>query len=433
MLRFLYNIFFSMAFVLSWPWFAYRMFKRGRFWKGFGERFSCYASETEAKLAGLNRPVWIHAVSVGEMMLARVLIRELRALRPGQEIVITCTTSTARVLGEREIADAKTLILYSPADLFPMVKRSFDLIRPCLILLIEQEIWPNQLWEAEQRKVPVWIINARLSDRSWKRFKKFRCWLAPLLAKISLVGLQSEQDRKRFEEAGFPPHALFATGTMKYDVADLAKADHGVAEALRVELGWDAGDEVFLAGSTHPGEEELLLDIYRELLKERPRLKFLLAPRHAERGQQLLERACSKDLKACLRSRPSGGSSVVLLDTTGELRSLYELGTVVFIGKTLSAPEGKGGQNFLEAARVGVPVIVGPRVENFQTLVEDYVKAGGLLQVPDAEGLKRELKRLLPDAVLRKAYGDKARGLFEANLGVGAKVARMVEAYLKTV
>jgi len=433
MLRFVYNIVFTMAFVISWPWFAMHMLRRGRFWPGFGERFGCYSDELEQKLNALCNPVWIHAVSVGEMMLARVLIRELRALRPEQPIVITCTTSTARVLGEREMADAKTLVLYSPADLFPTVKRAFDLIRPCLILLIEQELWPNQLWEAESRKIPVWIINARLSDRSWRRFKKFRRWLAPLLAKVSMVGLQSEKDRKRLEEAGFPIHALFATGSMKYDVADLARADSGVAEKLRKELAWADDEEVFLAGSTHPGEEELLFELYKDLASERPQLKFLLAPRHAERGPGLLELARSKGLKACLRSEAKEGIDVIILNTTGELRSLFELATVVFIGKTLVAPEGKGGQNFLEAARVGVPVIMGPRTENFQTLVEEYDEAGAILRISDGDELKRELKRLLSDALLRRTYGEKARGLFESNLGVGGKVARMVELYLKSL
>jgi 3-deoxy-D-manno-octulosonic-acid transferase len=433
MLRFFYNVGFTLAFLITWPWFARRMFRRGRFWPGFRERFSCYPDDLVARLRRLDRPVWIHAVSVGEMMLARVLVRDLRSQRPQLDVVITCTTSTARMLGERELSDPKTLILYSPVDLLPMVRKAFSAIRPSLILLIEQELWPNQLWEAEKRKIPVWIINARLSERSWQRFKKYRHWLAPLLARISLISLQSERDRPRLEDAGFPIHALFATGSMKYDVADLAKADHGVAEALRNELCWSVDEAVFLAGSTHPGEEELLLECYQCLKKEYPQLKFVLAPRHAERGVQLLSMIRDRGGKACLRSQVLPGMDVVIVDTTGELRSLYEMATVVFIGKTLQAPEGKGGQNFLEATRVGVPVLLGSKVENFQTLVEEHLEAGALICVADVQELQVELRRLLADPILRQSYGQKAKALFEVNLGVGAKVAGMVESYLKTL
>ncbi|MDZ4789408.1 MAG: glycosyltransferase N-terminal domain-containing protein [Blastochloris sp.] len=430
MLQWFYNVGFTLAFVLTWPWFALHMWRRGNFWRGFNERFSFYSPELQSRLSHLKEPIWIHAVSVGEMMLARVLVDELRLLRPDQGVVITCTTSTGRALGDRELEDDKTVVMYSPADLLPMARRAFRAIKPCMILLMEQELWPNQLWEAERRGVPVWIVNARLSDRSWERFKKFRFYTTPFLSKISLIGLQSERDRGRLAEAGFPVHSMFVTGSMKYDVAHLAQADQGVAEGLRKEMGWTEGTEVFLAGSTHPGEEELVLEAYQELKRKRPELKCLLAPRHAERASSLMAAAQGRGFTACLRTEARPEADVLILNTTGELRSLYELGTIIFIGKTLVAPKGKGGQNFLEAARVGGAIVLGDKVENFTALVEDYLEASALVQVKDVEGLKNEALRLLEDRDLRCNYGSKARKLFEENLGAGATMARMIDGYL---
>lgn len=433
MLKWIYNIGFSLAFILTWPWFALRMQRRGNFWHGFSERFSFYSPELKIKLARLKNPVWIHAVSVGEMMLARVLVDELRLLHAQQDVVITCTTSTGRALGERELADEHTLIIYSPADLLPMARRAFAAIRPSIILLIEQELWPNQLWEAQRQEVPVWIINARLSDRSWARFKKFRNLLSPVLAQLSFVGLQSPRDRSRFAQAGFPVHCLFCTGSMKFDVADLAELDHGVAQKLRSEMSWSLDEEVFLAGSTHPGEEKLILDSFLNLKKTNPNLKLLLAPRHAERAKSLVEFVQSYNVTVCLRSQPEAACSVLILDSTGELRSLYEIGTVVFVGKSLAAPRGKGGQNFLEAARAGVPIIIGDKVENFRTLVEDFLERDALIQVKNGEELEKETLRLLQDASLRKAYGERGRKLFLEQVGAGARVAKMVESFLVTI
>ncbi|NJK90625.1 MAG: glycosyltransferase [Blastochloris sp.] len=419
-----------MAFVVCWPWFALRMWKRGRFWPGFTERFACYSREVRSALGLLQRPVWIHAVSVGEMMLARVLVRELRRLRPEQDVVITCTTSTARVLGDRELRDAHTVVLYSPSDLLPCVRAAFKVIRPCLILLMEQELWPNQLWEAERRGVPVWIVNARLSDRSWKRFCQWRGALSSLLSRLSFVGLQSERDRERFAQAGFPVHALFAMGSMKTDVADLAKADHGVAEGFRRDMGWKGDEEVLLAGSTHGGEEEILLRVYDRLRQTRPGLKLVLVPRHAERAAEVLELARKGQRSAVLRTKPELEAEIVVLNTTGELRSLYELATVVFMGKTLVSPKGKGGQNFLEAARVGVPIVTGPRVENFRNLVEDYLAAGALVRVADEKALEKALQELLASPEQQRLLGQKAQERFQSELGVGAEMARRVAAFL---
>lgn len=433
MLKWIYNIGFSLAFMLTWPWFALRMRRRGNFWYGLGERFTIYSPELKAKLARLKQPVWIHAVSVGEMMLARVLVDELRLLNSQQDVVVTCTTSTGRALGDRELVDEHTLVIYSPADLMPMARRAFAAIRPSIILLIEQELWPNQLWEAQRKGVPVWIINARLSDRSWERFKKFRFILSPFLSQLTFVGLQSQRDRRRFAQAGFPVHGLFYTGSMKFDVADLAESDQGVAQKLRSEMSWTLDQEVFLAGSTHSGEEKIILDVYKKILETRPDIKLLLAPRHAERAKSLVELVQSYGLKVCLRSQPEAICQVIVLDTTGELRSLYEIGSVVFVGKSLVAPRGKGGQNFLEAARAGVPIILGDKVENFRTLVEDFLEKDALIQIKNGQELEKETLRLLKDADLRRIYGEKGKELFLEQVGAGARMAKMVESYLVTI
>lgn len=426
-MKFIYHFLFPLVFVAGSPYFGWRVWKRGNGGRGFFERFGFYPRAAQRRLRAMDRPVWIHAVSVGEMLLAQVLVRDVRRLRPQQDVVVTCTTSTARALAERELADARTLILYSPVDWVVCVRRAFRAIRPVWVVLMEQEIWPAQMWEAERRGIPVWIVNGRLSDRSWRRFKKYRRWVCGLLKPLAFVGLQRESDRERFAQAGFPVQALFYTGSMKCDVAELEEANPGLAEELRRQLGWAGDTSVFLGGSTHPGEEAVVLDAFAAARQSYPELKCFLAPRHAERAGAVVRLAQERGFRTIRRSEAAPGAEVVVLDTTGELRSLYALGTVVFGGKTLIAPEGKGGQNFLEAARVGCAIVLGPRVENFKNAAEEYAAEGALVQVEGVEALTTEILRLLNDPGARLALGVKARELFERELGVGARVAGMLD------
>lgn len=431
-----YNLFFVLVFCVVWPVYAQRMWKRGRFFEAFGERFGFYSDEIIQKLKkNQSSPVWIHAVSVGEMMIATALLRELRKRDPHQAIVLTTTTVTGRQVGEKLIDDNTTLIYY-PIDFYFSAARAFRAIRPSILLLIEQEIWPNTIWRAYRKKVPVWIINARLSDRSAKRFAKFRRVTRPLLQKISLVTLQDENDRERLTRAGFSSHLLWSIGSMKFDVAELNANEKNLADELRLQLGWGKEDFVLLAGSTHSGEEEIFLRVFNRIKKEFPKIRLVLAPRHMERSGQVTRTIEEMDIPYVKRtdllkekeSKVEGKDiSILLLDTTGELSAVYELGSVNFIGKSLM---GHGGQNFLEAARVGKPVVVGPHMENFRRLIEWFQQADALIQIEDEDSLFHEIKKLSSDRERCLRYGERAQKLYRENLGASKKTVQMLNQWL---
>lgn len=425
--RLLYNLVLTALFPLAAPYYALRMWRRGALRRVMAERLGFYPAETRAKLAEWRETLWIHAVSVGEVNLARVLLRELRSLEPRLKVVVTTTTTTGRQVAA-QLEDEQTAVVFNPFDLFWVVRAFFRLVRPRMLVLMEQEIWPNYLWEARRGGVPVWLVNARLSARSRRRFRRAHRWVAPLLGILSGVSLQDAGDETAFAEAGFPGTRLWTTGSMKYDVAELASADPRLAEDLLDQLGW-GGKPVVLAGSTHAGEEEVLLKIAGRLRAKHPELRLILAPRHFERKQDVL-RACERGgFRAVLRTgmrnghaRPEG-VEVLILDTTGELASAYQAGTINFIGKSL---RGRGGQNFLEAVRTGRPVVFGPHMENFEKLVRTFREAGAVAQVEDEAALEAALDGLLSDGKKAAELGLRGKQLFQAGVGAGRRNAELV-------
>jgi 3-deoxy-D-manno-octulosonic-acid transferase len=431
----LYNIGFTVAFVVTWPYFTYRMARRGRMWDLILERLGFYDEETFRKIRGMRRPVWIHAVSVGEMMIAQTIVREWRELDPRVEVVLTTTTQTGRQVGQ-SMVDERTVLVYNPTDFLYSVHRAFQLIRPSMLVLVEGEIWPNYIWCAERRGIPVCLVNARLSPRSWRRYRRFGYWVRPVIRRLSWVGVQNGEDLLRFAQAGFKPHVLFEMGSIKFDVAELAGIDGELPGRIRSALGWGEADEVLLAGSTHPGEERVMMRIFQYLRKERPGLRLVLAPRHVERADGLEEDCRKVGLSVVRRSGLSAASAgteppdVLLLDTTGELRSLYALGTINFIGKSLT---GRGGQNFIEACRTGAAVLVGPHMSNFAPLTELFKQGGGLVQVDSELELYQRIRELLEHREERVALGRRAAEIFQANLGAARKTARALHRLLATM
>lgn len=435
--KIIYNLLFPLVVLFGGPYFIYRISRRGNWRDGFGERFGFYPEKKRQLLKSFDRPVWIHAVSVGEVIQARVIIRELRELNPDQKVVVTSNTATGIHIARKHLDDEQTVVLYTALDVLPIVRSVFNRINPSLFILIEQEIWPNHLWIAEQRKTPIWILNGRLSDRSWKRFKKLRRWLKPLLSKVTLVGLQARADEVRFAQAGFPAEGLTYHGSLKYDVSDLVDTDPELPELLMKQVGW-SGNLILMAGSTFAGEEALMVEHYMELKEAHPELRLFIAPRHAERAASLVKELKKYDVRVVRRSQVENlregdlDPDVLLLDTTGELKSLYTIADVVFIGKTLRSPAGKGGQNFLEPARAGKPIVVGRQVENFRALVREFLDAEAIIQVKTDDELKNAFAQLLDDGGLRARMGNNSLGLFNENLGAGRRCAEWIGGYLKS-
>ncbi len=423
-----YNLLFTVGFALTWPYFTYLIWRRQPFWERLGERLGHYPRAVKDWLQRPDRPVWIHAVSVGEVLLARVLVRELRRHLPHLRIFLTVGTPTGRRLAE-PLLDDKTCLVYVPTDFYYSMMRAFRRVNPRVLILVENEIWPNMLWRAKKMGIPICLVNSRLSRRNRRLFRAARTFVRPVVQLFDWVGVQSEEDLGRFAIAGFPENRLHLMGSMKYDVADLASDNPGKGREIRELAGWDRGQIVLLGGSTHPGEEKALADLVRALKSKHPTLRLMLVPRHVERKGEILAQLSVPGLKVGLRSRLEAerGSDpdILLVDSTGELRDLYPACELVFIGKTLT---GKGGQNFLEAARHGRAIVAGPHMDNFQSLRREFLADQAMVVSRNLEELGSQLDRLLASPQEREELGKRARACFREHLGAGA---RHVEALLK--
>jgi len=421
-----YNILFTIGFALSWPYLTYLIWRRQPFWERLGERLGHYPKEIKEWLKDPRRPVWIHAVSVGEMLLARVLVRELRVLRPDLRILLTTGTPTGRRVGEH-LLDEKTRLVYVPTDFYYSMLRAFRRIRPSVLILVENEIWPNMLWRARKMGVEVFLVNSRLSRRNRRLFRLARTFIRPVLQLFDWIGVQSPEDMRRFAIAGFPEERLHLMGSMKYDVAALA-ADHpGKGGELRKAAGWENGQVILLGGSTHPGEEKILAEMVKRLIKKHPQLRLMLVPRHVERTASILVELAGTRLRVVKRSEvdrvEKTDPEILLVDTTGELRDLYPTADVVFIGKTVT---GTGGQNFLEAARHGRAIVAGPHMENFMPLRREFEEANGIRVTGSAAELEEEVDRLLENHTERNAMGRRALDCFQGHLGAGKRCAEIL-------
>jgi 3-deoxy-D-manno-octulosonic-acid transferase len=423
-----YNLLFTVGFALTWPYFTYLIWRRQPFWERLGERLGHYPDAIKDWLKKSERPVWIHAVSVGEVLLARVLVRELRRHRPNLRVFLTVGTPTGRRVAE-PLLDDKTCVVYVPTDFYYSMMRAFRRVNPKALILVENEIWPNMLWRAKKMGIPVCLVNSRLSRRNRRLFRVARTFVRPVLQAFDWIGVQSEEDLGRFAIAGFPEDRLHLMGSMKYDVADLASDNPGKGREIRKLAGWDRGQVVLLGGSTHPGEEKALAELLRELKPKHPNLRLMLVPRHVERKSEILSELAGSGLKVELRSKleeeTGGDPDILLVDSTGELRDLYPACELVFIGKTLT---GKGGQNFLEAARHGRAIVAGPHMDNFQSLRREFLADKAIVVSADVRELGGQLDRLLASPAEREELGRRARSCFREHLGAGA---RHVEAMLK--
>ena len=389
----LYNLLFLLAYPFLLPGFLVRMFRRGGYAARMGDRFALYPQEVVAAFAGgegRNRPVWIHAVSVGEVQVAGQLMREWRAAEPSVRFCFSTTSSTGWKMAEREVTAADTLI-YNPLDFPNFVKSALKLVRPRAIVLTESEIWPNFILKAKKYGIPLFLVNARISDRSAPRYAKGRIFFGDAFAAFTRVFAQSELDRTRLMAAGAKSIRTTVTGSFKFDVARRNPAKEAELRA------WVGPGRILLGGSTWPGEDEVLLDVYAKLraLPGAPEdVKLVLAPRHFEKADAVEANIRRRGFECVRRSRgdagsPSGRSAAVFLaDTTGELMGLYGIADWVFVGKSLCA---HGSQNMIEPCLCGKPTAVGPYTENFRPVMSDLLEGDGIVQVGDAEALGRTL------------------------------------------
>ncbi|MEA3187177.1 MAG: 3-deoxy-D-manno-octulosonic-acid transferase [Chthoniobacter sp.] len=415
-----YNCLFPFVLLFMLPGLMLRMVRRGQFRRKFGERFGRYDQGLKARFSA-GEWTWIHSISVGETLLALKLARAMKETDPGLQVVLSVTTSTGFAIADKARADWLEAI-YNPLDVPVFVRRALNAIRPARLVFVEA-VWPNLLALAKQRGTTVSLI-ARLSPRSENRFRKFRFFAAPMFRALDAISVQEPDDVARWQSLGVAAERVHVTGNIKFDEATTVPRRVEALRALLTRLGVQENTLIFLAGSTFPGEERIVAEVFRKLRARFPQLFLIIVPRHVERTDQaaadVLQAGVSFSLRTASEPRPA---DCLIVNTTGELSDWYLLSTVVFIGKSLTAI---GGQNPVEAVLAGKPVIFGPHMENFQAIVSQWLAHDAAVQIANAEGLEAEASRLLADPVLREHLAARARKIVTAHQGATARTARLL-------
>jgi 3-deoxy-D-manno-octulosonic-acid transferase len=425
----LYNLLLPPGLLAAVPGFVVKMKRRGGYGPGFSQRFGRYAAGTLP--SDLERPIWIHAVSVGEVLIANKLIAALREVSPDVPVVLSTTTSTGHSVACNHAEDSNVRVIYNPVDLPWVVGRAFDEIRPSVIVLVEAEVWPNLVSRAVRDNIPVHLVNARLSPRSERRYRKFRALVAPVFGMLSSVCVPEPEEVSRWASLGVDEERITVTGSIKFDQEGAAAADPGMISKFRGFLGGLFGSELppmILAASTHAGEEAAIGEVFLQLKQRFPDLVYLVVPRHFERAGEVMEELRAIGLSPCLRSslplrERDAQPDTVIINTTGELRAWQEIPNIVIIGKSFLA---KGGQNPVEAVAAGVPVIAGPHMENFAALMTLLEKHGGITRIEDMGFLSDAVADILdrPERALEQATA--AREALKTHRGATKKTAGLV-------
>jgi 3-deoxy-D-manno-octulosonic-acid transferase len=412
----LYSLVLALVLIVGAPYWLFRMSASGKYREGLGERLGFVPKRL---LARSDAPViWVHAVSVGELLAAARMIEDLRKELPGWRVVVSTTTRTGQALARQRFGAEN--VFYFPLDFAFAVRAYLRVLKPRMLVLMETEFWPRLLVECHRSRVPVAVVNARISDRSWPRYLRLRFLWKHVLGGLKLVLAQSETDVERLRAIG-AANVRYG-GNLKYDIRATAPAV--VTQALAKQIM--PGTKVLVCGSTLEGEEQMLLDVAPS------DVLIILAPRHPERFEavaRLLERSGRPWVRRSqwmVAPTPFAAGSVFLLDSIGELASVYSLARVAFVGGSLVAG---GGHNPLEAAQFRVPVVMGPHYENFRAIV-DRLRAQNAIRIVGPGEIGKELKALLTDEVSARAMGERAYSVFSSEAGA---TVRAVDALAEIV
>ena len=415
------------------PYYFVRMRRRGNWLPGFAARFGHY--DAKFKQAITNRHVlWMHAVSVGEVNVCTQLIAALEPRLPNLKIIVSTTTTTG--MGELQ-KKLPTHIgkIYYPIDTYRFVSRALLCIRPEAIVLVEAEIWPNFLWRAARLGIPLFLVNARLSARSFRGYKRWRFLFRRIFASFTAVGAQNEEDASRLRELGCRPEAVHVVGSLKFDAAKLHERRNLDVGRMLAQLGVRPGARLLVGGSTHKGEEEILAEHFLRLRTRFPDLFLVLVPRHFERSKEVGRELSARGVRFVYRSEiglqkqyQPGEVDCLVVNSTGELKHFYEHASVIFIGKSLLA---EGGQNPIEPGALGKAMVFGPNMQNFAEIVRRFVAEGGAIQVKDAAELEKALGELLADGSRCEQIGRKALKVVQENLGAIERTVGIIVKHLE--
>jgi 3-deoxy-D-manno-octulosonic-acid transferase len=405
-----------------------RLRRRGNWRGGFAERFGKF--NVILKQSITNRQVlWLHAVSVGEVNLCTQLIRGIEPRMPNLKMVVSTTTTTG--MGElKKKLPPHIAKIYYPLDLRKYVSRALAAVYPEAIVLVEAEIWPNFILRATEMGIPIFLVNARLSERSYRGYKRFGFLFRPLFASFAGVGAQNEADAKRLIELGCRPEVVRVVGGLKFDAAQLDTHVNVNVRGMLRQVGAPDKAPIFLGASTHAGEEAILGEVFLRLRKQFPDLFLVIVPRHFERsrdaGRDLKERGVKfmyrTDVVTNTQLKP-GDVDCLLVNSTGELKYFFEHAAVVFVGKSLTA---EGGQNPIEPAAAGKAIVFGPNMQNFTDIVRDFLAKDGAIQVRNATELEKKVGELLGNEARRVELGRNAAKVVRENLGAIDRTVDMI-------
>ena len=426
MILFFFNLAMLAALVLGAPWWLWKMATTHKYREGLMERLG----RVPRRLHPSRPIIWLHAVSVGEVLAVSRLVSELDSAFPGHLLVISTTTRTGQDLARERFGAGR--VFYYPLDLPWAVNAYLNALQPKMLILAETEFWPNLLSGCFRRGIPVVVVNARISDRSWPRYRRLRLLWQPFLSRLSAVLAQSETDAERLIAIGCPPEAVSVAGNLKFDVRAT-----GEAEATIQLRALGRGLSFVVAGSTLDGEEAALLEAWPHLLEADPKLILVLAPRHPERFSAVAAQLEHSGIPWVKRSdwralpieklQPLLAGQIVLLDTIGELASVYSVASVAFIGGSLIPA---GGHNPLEPAQFGVPIVMGSHYANFRAIVDDLDEHQAL-RIATKEKLSAEIIYLLQNPAEVAAMGTRARQVFERQAGATKRCVETIQELLK--
>ena len=426
----IYSLLLTLGLVILLPRFAVDALRAGKYVTGLRERLGRVPLFNDR-----DRPlIWLHCVSVGETEAAKPLVRSLREHFPLHRLAVSTTTVTGQQVARRAFHDVAT-IFYFPLDLNWIVRRVLRTLRPSAVLIMETELWPNLLRECHRQSIPVALLNGRISQNSFRRYRWIRSFMRKVLGNISVAIMQSQADGERLRELGMPADRLMTHGNIKFDGAELSEADVSLAGSFRDRFAISPDQKLIVAASTHEPEETIVIEAFRHLIDSNNAnaLRLIIAPRHPERFEEVANQLDASGLNCSRRSSPESDAdrlaNVILLDSIGELRAVFALAEVAFVGGSI-AP--RGGHNVLEPASQGVCTVTGPHMNNFTAITNALLEEDAVVQLPkvpieEAAGvLASTLRNLLESSDRRQQIGARARAVCDRNRGATEKTVQTI-------
>ena len=422
-------LFYNILSIIAFPVLVVALVVRRKYREGLCQRMGFIPKSVHDQLKGVH-PIWIHAVSVGEVIASIPIIKKIKEVYPQKKIVLSTITSTGNDTARKKIPEIDFLI-YFPYDFFFIVKKVLTIINPCIFIHTETEIWPNFLFFLHQREIPSVIVNGRISSKSCRRYKLFGWFFKKVFNKVSAFGMQSLVDYQRVIDIGADPQKVLITGNMKFDQKTPDANDRHKEELLN-ELNLGLEDKIFIAGSTHSAEEDIILEVFQQLIKEYSNLILILAPRHPERFSEVEKLVKKRGFVVHRKSQIKKyqhllRSQVILMDTIGELAQFYSIGEIIFVGGSLV---NIGGHNILEPLVYKKPVIFGPYTQNVSEFVNVLIESGAGILVTTKDDLLFQAQRLLSNKEEAQMCGERGFQVIKVNQGATEKNFAIIKRFL---